>query len=77
MCIQVYSSRLLVEFRVTKFVIKVAEESHQSFGNKILKIPQSTNKKHPFSYFLSEAMMYRHEIDVEDLSRQGGRRGLI
>ena len=33
-------------------------------------------KKHSFSYLLSEAIMYRHEIDVEDLS-QGGRRGLI
>ena len=48
-------------------------------GDKILKIPQPTNKKnqHYFSYFLSEAIMYRQEIDIsEDLS-QGGRRGLI
>ena len=64
-------------YRVTKFAIKGTGESHKLFGDKILKIPQPTNKRYSFSYFLSEAIMYRHEIDIsEDLS-QGGRRGLI
>ena len=46
--------------RVTKFAIKGTGESHKLFGDKILKIPrgQPTN----FSYFLIEAIMYRHEI---------------
>ena len=57
MCIQVYSSRLLVG-------VKGYGETHKLFGDKILKIPQPTNKK-------CEAIMYRHEIDIEDL------RGLI
>ena len=60
--------------RVTKFSIK----GNKLFGNKILNIRQPTNKKKKtfFPYFLSEAIMNRHEIEIEDLS-QGGRRGLI
>ena len=52
-------------------------KGNKLFGDKILKIPQPTNKKkHSSPYFLSEAIMNRHEIEIEDLS-QGGRRGLI
>ena len=32
-------------YRVTKFPIKATGESHKLFGDKILKIPQPTNKK--------------------------------
>ena len=41
---------------------------NSTFASPLIK------KKHP--YFLSEAIMNRHEIEIEDLS-QDGRRGLI
>ena len=55
--------------------IKDTGESDKLFGDKILS-KNSPYQPTNFSYFLSEAIMYRHEIDIEDLS-QGGRRGLI
>ena len=36
------------------------------FGAEILKLPHGQPAN--FSYFLSEAIMYRHEIYIEDLS---------
>ena len=43
MCIQVYSSRLLVG-------VQGYGETHKLFGDKILKIPQPTNKKKPIEF---------------------------
>ena len=52
--------------------IKGTGESHKLFGDKIL----SKNSPYQPINFLSEAIMYRHEIDIEDLS-QGGKGGRI
>ena len=49
MYIQVYSSRLLVGVKGTKIAIKGNGETHKLFGDKILKLPQPTNKKNILS----------------------------
>ena len=74
MCIQVYSSRLLVGVKGYQ-IFKLKATSYLVIKFSIFASPL-IKKTHSFPYFLSEAIMNRHEIDIEDLS-QGGRRGLI